>query len=323
MDKESQGKEAVPVEANQSHAEMDRYILAVTERFFAMKDLLSMHILAPLFYGKGTMEKCPEPYRAQVYELIREAEAVRREGELCCTEITEKQSEAIQRLGDLEEHGIKAPATAKPLFMVIHELFNETLRLGALVAQAISILKDLTHTLELAGNKNKDFEDIAERLKKDMAEMHKTLLETMLDTSAKITDHDARTTADHREHDTKLEGMDAKVTATRNEAREQLPGRVTAGMAAAALCKAFASAKLDPEATATKLRQRLRKAKLKDVITLDNRGTKAYRIADVLDIVKAHCAASRKPGSMDPGDASRFLAELTDIPGRVRNPEET
>ncbi|MDQ0290645.1 hypothetical protein [Oligosphaera ethanolica] len=136
-------------------------------------------------------------------------------------------------------------------------------------------------------------------------------------------DHDARTTAEHREHDTKLEGMDAKVTATRNEAREQLPGRVTAGMAAAALCKAFASAKLDPEATATKLRQRLRKAKLKDVITLDNRGTKAYRIADVLDIVKAHCAASRKPGSMDPGDVSRFLAELTDIPGRVRNQEET
>ena len=216
MDKESQGKEAVPVEANQSHAEMDRYILAVTERFFAMKDLLSMHILTPLFYGKGAMEKCPEPYRAQVYELIKEAEAVRREGELCCTEITEKQSEAIQRLGDLEEHGIKAPATAKPLFMVIHELFNETLRLGALVAQAISILKDLTHTLELAGNKNKDFEDIAERLKKDMAEMHKTLLETMLDTSAKITDHDARTTAEHREHDTKLEGVPPLVGAARD-----------------------------------------------------------------------------------------------------------
>ena len=148
-------------------------------------------------------------------------------------------------------------------------------------------------------------------------------LRRAVDIKAAVDDHDARTTAALAGQGATMEGLAAKVAATCNEAREQLPGYVTAGMAARALCRTFASAKLDPEATATQLRQRLRKAKGLDVITRDNRGTKAYSIPDVRDIVKAHCAASRKTGGMDPSDVSRFLSELTDIPGRVRNPEET
>ncbi|MDQ0287984.1 hypothetical protein [Oligosphaera ethanolica] len=126
----------------------------------------------------------------------------------------------------------------------------------------------------------------------------------LADVAAKLADHDARTTAEHREHDTKLEGMATVVKKQRRdvaaifaEKKLTLLHYLTAGMIADALQEALGSYRVPNSASVkTVMIRRLAKAEAQGRLhpRIEGKNKAKYYLNDgkLFDEILSYCAAS-------------------------------
>jgi len=126
------------------------YVEQVKQRFIDVVNLIRfLPSSTPHFFPDDIIDRMPDADKKELLCLLANAENLRKQVSQCEENIFERQCEAIQRAGDVE-NGKPAPAEATPLFLIVHGLFDETIRLSALAMQSISLSKDIARLLEKA-----------------------------------------------------------------------------------------------------------------------------------------------------------------------------
>jgi len=176
---------------NLQRKEINQYIANIGERFSGLREFLIVSLNVKI----DSFDKIPKEQQDELKFLLDKAKKTQQDIRRCCDEITMIESKAIKRAVDIEIKHISTHKEARPLFLIVHELFSKCLQLSYLGLHTNVLLNDMVNILRSVDGQE---------------DSTKTILAEMKTNGAKLDQLSAQMAADHNQ-------LSAQMTAEHNQ----------------------------------------------------------------------------------------------------------